>query len=200
MQVPQKDYFIKLTVAVYKIADLLPEGEPLKGFIKQKAGDLLGGFVAKAYQNKRALDEKLRVDWEVLKVYFELAKTQKWIKEENFDFLSQQYEKLAQSLYQEEQQEDLAERKGKPDQPRKKNLETARAVKKAVMINGGLDNSRHQRIVEILKSKGTVQVKDVKDFFPQLSKRTLRRDFEYLLHQGVVNRIGEGNMTIYKLR
>ncbi|MCX6790940.1 MAG: DeoR family transcriptional regulator [Candidatus Gribaldobacteria bacterium] len=197
MEAFKNDYFIRLTVAVYKVVDLLPEGEPLKGFIKQKAGELLGDFVAKNYQGGRELNEKLKVDWGVLKVYFELAKTQKWVKEENFDFLSGQYEKLVESFYLET---DRIEKKEVAIQPKAKRLKVAKVVQKEARVDNDLGNSRHQKIVEILKSKGTVQVKDVKDFFPQLSKRTLRRDFEFLLQQGVVNRIGEGNLTVYNLK
>jgi len=35
---------------------------------------------------------------------------------------------------------------------------------------------------------------------PNVSKRTLRRDFEFLLKQGIVERIGERNETFYKIK
>jgi len=63
-----------------------------------------------------------------------------------------------------------------------------------------LKKDRHRKILEILKERGTAQVKNLKEVFPELSKRTLRRDFEYLLNQGLVERIGDKSKTLYKLK
>ena len=43
-------------------------------------------------------------------------------------------------------------------------------------------------------------MRDLEEYFPDVSKRTLRRDFESLLSQGVVRRIGDKNDTGYRLR
>ncbi len=40
----------------------------------------------------------------------------------------------------------------------------------------------------------------MKQVFPEVSKRTLRRDFENLLKQGIIERIGEKNDTFYQLK
>ncbi len=34
---------------------------------------------------------------------------------------------------------------------------------------------------------------------PDITKRTLRRDFEYMLSQGLIKRIGERNDTFYQI-
>lgn len=59
---------------------------------------------------------------------------------------------------------------------------------------------RQKRILEILKEKGRAQVKDFKEIFQGVSKRTLRRDFRNLVQQGLVERIGEKNNTCYQLK
>jgi predicted HTH transcriptional regulator len=61
-------------------------------------------------------------------------------------------------------------------------------------------NERQEKILEILKEKGKVQVGQVKEFFPNVSKRTLRRDFQKLLKKGIIERIGEKNKTFYQLK
>jgi len=61
-------------------------------------------------------------------------------------------------------------------------------------------NERQAKILEILKEKEKVQVREIKEIFPQVSKRTLRRDFEKLVSQGLVERIGEKINTFYQLR
>ena len=59
---------------------------------------------------------------------------------------------------------------------------------------------RQKKILEVLKERGRAQVKDFKEIFPGVSKRTLRRDFRNLMAQGLVERMGEKNNTFYQLR
>jgi DeoR/GlpR family transcriptional regulator of sugar metabolism len=54
--------------------------------------------------------------------------------------------------------------------------------------------------LEILEEKRRVQVGDLKEVFPKVSKRTLRRDFKFLIQQGLVEKVGEKNNTFYQLR
>jgi len=59
---------------------------------------------------------------------------------------------------------------------------------------------RQEKILDILKEKGKAQVWEVKKIFPQISKRTLRRDFELMFKQGIVQRMGEKNNTFYQIK
>ena len=61
-------------------------------------------------------------------------------------------------------------------------------------------NERQQTILEALKEKDKFQVWEIKKNFPETTKRTIRRDFKYLLNQGLIERIGEKNDTFYRLR
>lgn len=61
-------------------------------------------------------------------------------------------------------------------------------------------DGRQGRIIQFLKEKGKAQVWQLKQVFPEVSKRTLRRDFENLLKQGLVDRIGERNDTYYQVK
>jgi hypothetical protein len=68
---------------------------------------------------------------------------------------------------------------------------------------GGLTSGqavRQQRIIEYLKEKGQAQVWEIQKIFPDISKRTIRRDFRLLLKQGLIERVGERNKTYYKLK
>lgn len=60
-------------------------------------------------------------------------------------------------------------------------------------------NFRREKILEILKEKGRAQVGEIKGVFPRVSKRTLRRDFQRLLKEDIIERIGERNDTFYQL-
>jgi Fic family protein len=61
-------------------------------------------------------------------------------------------------------------------------------------------NSRQEKILQILKEKGKIQIWQIKEFFPQVSKRTLRRDFKKLVSLGHVLRTGQGSETFYQIQ
>lgn len=61
-------------------------------------------------------------------------------------------------------------------------------------------SDRQRKILDILKQKEGIQVWEVKDILPDVSKRTLRRDFKKLLNGGLVERKGDKNTTFYKLK
>jgi len=60
--------------------------------------------------------------------------------------------------------------------------------------------ARQNRIMEYLKERGSAQVWEIQKIFPNVSKRTIRRDFRSLLRQGLIERTGERNTTAYKPR
>jgi hypothetical protein len=59
---------------------------------------------------------------------------------------------------------------------------------------------RQRSIIEFLKEKGQAQVWEIQKIFPNISKRTIRRDFQSLLKQGLIERVGERNKTYYKMK
>jgi len=59
---------------------------------------------------------------------------------------------------------------------------------------------RQEKILSFLRENGRVQVWQIKQLFPEISKRTLRRDFEKMTGEGVLERIGEKNDTFYQLK
>ena len=74
----------------------------------------------------------------------------------------------------------------------------AKKEKKVVVIKKPL-NTRKKKILDILKQKEKVQVGDIKEIIRKVSKRTIRRDFDDLLKQNLVERIGQNNNTYYVL-
>ncbi|MCU0652988.1 MAG: DeoR family transcriptional regulator [Candidatus Pacebacteria bacterium] len=64
----------------------------------------------------------------------------------------------------------------------------------------GSQITRQNRILEFLKERGSAQVWEIQKIFPNVSKRTIRRDFRSMLRQGVIERTGERNTTAYKLK
>lgn len=161
-----RDYLIKLTLAVYKVTDIFPKEEPLKSLIREKANQILADSISKEKP------EKIRKDIELINGYLEVAEKQDWVDELNFLVLKREYAKIKGGLKESPKpvghQSDLGE--------------------------------RCKKILEILKQKERAQVWEFKKIFPEVTKRTLRRDFEFLLKQGLINRAGENNNIYYKIR
>ncbi len=110
------------------------------------------------------------LELEVLNAFFEVAKEQNWVSPKEISEIQAEYLKI----------KELRERKV-PQTPQ--NL-----------------NERQKKILEILKEKGKIQVWQVKDAFPETSKRTLRRDFQKLWKLGLIERVGSKNNTFYTLK
>ncbi len=121
-------------------------------------------------------DKDINKNIEVMNAYFELAENLGFAKKENFDILKKEYKLLTPSV--------------------NKHVDT-RCQQQEINLNL---SARHKKIIEILKKGNPIQVKNLKDIFPDISKRTIRRDFEYLLANGLVDRVGDNNNTEYKLK
>jgi len=111
---------------------------------------------------------------ETLDSFFEIAKAQNWVSPSNILEIQQEYSKLKEGL-----------KSSSGAEPRKVE---------------GRGSGRQEKILKILKEKGRAQVWEIQKIFPEVTKRTLRRDFESLLNQGLIERIGERNETFYQLK
>jgi len=191
----EKDYLVKLCLTVYKVTELFPEKESLRFFLRERANQILADSIlffgknpiSLAKEQEKKFSEEILGNIEVLQGYFEVAESQNWVKKENFLVLKREYDKIEKEIKQ-----GFFEKEPSPS--------VAREEKPVQISFDKIKKGRYKRILEILKEKREAQVRDLKEIFPQVSKRTLRRDFDYLLKKGLVERMGDKNRTLYKLR
>jgi len=180
-----KDFLIKLTNNLYRLTLLFPQKEPLRYKMRELADDILAKLTAERGETERRTGDEVKLqrpekDLETLNSFFEVAKTQNWVSPSNVLEIQQEYSKLKEEFKKLSEVELLkVEKKGELEET----------------IPG-----RQQKILEVLKEKGKAQVWEIQKIFPEVTKRTLRRDFESLLNQGLVERIGERNDTFYQLK
>ena len=180
-----KDYFFKLTEAVYKVSGLFPKGEPLKFKIREKSLSIFNDSLLispnPGVEKAEDLSPKIKKDIEIINSFFDLAQSRKWIDEKNFLVLKKEYEKVSRYL-------DLMQNQKLPEKKKveknKSNIEL---------------NPRQEKIIEILKEKKSAQAGEILNFFEGVTKRTLRRDLGNLAEAGVIERIGKTNQIFYKL-
>ena len=178
---------IQLTNKLYHLTLFFPKKEPLRYKMRELADD----FLIKP-------NEK---DLEALDNFFEVALVQNWVNPSDILAIKREYANLVGELKKKKQD------KKKPSFAKAASFAEVASATKAE--SEGKDNPvvvkayhspRQEKIIEFLKENGRAQVWQVKQILPDISKRTLRRDFENMLGKGKIERLGERNNTFYQIK
>ena len=183
-----RSFLIQLTNEIYRLTLLFPKKEPLRYKMRELADDILANCLTPGVKPNSVLE-----NLEVLDGFFEVAKNQNWVKKEELLNLQKEYSKLKGQLKLKAEpiKSEVKLTQVRPLQ--KSELTEVRPVQNSM-------NERQEKILAVLKEKEKAQVWQIKQIFPQVSKRTLRRDFENLFKRGIIERIGERNETFYQLK
>lgn len=191
-----KNFLIKLTTNLYRLTLLFPKKEPLRYKTRELADDILANCVlilgGSLHKSKNLVLEAEK-DLEVLDGYFEVAKSQNWVSPFDILEIQKEYSKIKDEIARLAALESIQE---KIKDPQSASLEPIVALDSRTKERG----KREEKILEVLRERGRIQVGELKQISPQISKRTLRRDFRALIEQGLVERIGEKNDTFYQLK
>lgn len=176
-----KEYLIQLTNSIYRLTLLFPKKEPLRYKIREKASDILASSKEE--------------DIETLKDFLEVAKSQNWVSPSDILAIQKEYDNLKRGLKK------VKPGKSNPTELKPQQLEKEQSLEDnspQVMVQGLAE--RQEKILAFLKESGRVQVWQAKEVFPEVTKRTLRRDFEQMLRKGIIERIGQKNDTFYQIK
>ena len=169
-----KDQQIQITGRLYKATLLFPKKEPLRYKLREIAVNILA--------------VPTEGDFETMDKFLEVAKFQNWVPASEILEIQSNYANLRRTLkssFVSPQVAVFAEKKVGADH---------------LVVRKSGRNERQEKIIDFLKENTRAQVWELKQVFPRVSKRTLRRDFEFLLKQGAVQRIGERNNTFYQIK
>jgi len=212
-----KNRVIETTNELYRLTLLFPKKEPLRFKMREIADEILANFVTYFNPSPNTLNpvavQSSNNLFEVLDSFFEVAKQQNWVKPADILNLQDEYKVIGQEIEKEVKQTDIVN-KEEPESQKQEleepvviqmpapQVEAVKIPEKTINIEQSKAevSERQKVILDILKQKEGVQVWEVKDAFPDISKRTLRRDFRKLLKDGLVEREGERNTTFYKLK
>ncbi|MDI6602602.1 MAG: DeoR family transcriptional regulator [Patescibacteria group bacterium] len=173
-----KNYLIQLTNNLYRLTLLFPKKEPLRYKMRELADEVLAKCLRWNLKQNPVLE-----DLEVLDGFFEVAKRQNWVSPVELLRIQEEYNRIKAEIKK------ITKRLPAPPERKATGGRPLQTV-----------NSRQEKILAILKERGRAQVWQIKQIFPEVTKRTLRRDFESLLKKGIIERIGERNETFYQLR
>jgi hypothetical protein len=186
-----KNNLIQLTNNLYKLTLLFPKKEPLRYKMRELADEILDRCSRKNPGQNPVMD-----DLEVLDSFFEVAKAQSWVAVAELLRIQEEYNKIKIEIKKDN--ENPPEPPKLLEKPKKEIVETLPVQVSAPVMS--TMNSRQGKIIDFLKRNGRAQVWQVKEIFPEVTKRTLRRDFGNLLKQGIIERVGERNDTFYELK
>ncbi|MFH1462613.1 MAG: DeoR family transcriptional regulator [bacterium] len=170
-----KDFLIGLTNNLYRITLLFPKKEPLRYKIRETAIEILA--------------EPSEKNLEILDSFFEVVKCQNWVRiidllaiQKEYDNLKGEFKKGNSAAPEQVENKEVLSVEARPQQGREGQL-----------------LERQEKILDFLRENGRAQVWQIRQILPEVTKRTLRRDFEQMLKQGIVERVGERNDTFYQI-
>jgi len=188
-----KNFLIQLTSNLYRLTLLFPKKEPLRYKMRELTVEILEDFVELESSNQSAkIAHEILKNIKVLDNFFEVAKNQNWVDSSELFQIQKEYSNIQGTLegfYKAEKIQQLKDNIF----PAVERLKNQASVQREL-------NGRQEKILEILKEKGRAQVWELNKIFPELSKRTLRRDVEQLYKEGLIERRGEKNATFYELK
>lgn len=212
----EKDFFLNLNKEIYRLTLLFPKKEPLRYKMREIANEILAELVKNNFfqtEVKKPFlqDSDCLSNLEVLDCFFEIAKAQNWTKKEELDILQKSYSELKETLEKIKLENNLLELRMKNsilplEIPKKKEFLTEEKKEESKEktffspSNKKELNERQKKILDFLRENERVQVWQIKKIMPQVTKRTLRRDFEFLVKKGIIERMGERNNTFYQLK
>ncbi len=217
-----KKRLLGATNELYRLTLFFPKKEPLRYKMRNISDELLASVIffpgENQIQTKFAVIDNSVKNLEVLDSFFEIARGQNWVKPADLLSLQEEYSRIKEEVIRLKEQNHVLE-----DEKTRSLLEQ-RPVAKPVLIEVGEEkpvsapkpkeqepvrkepvekfavSERQRKILDYLGRKGKAQVWEVKEIFPDVSKRTLRRDFKDMLKYGLVERKGERNNTFYRLK
>lgn len=146
-------------------------------------------------------------DLEVLDSFLEVAFAQNWVSPSDILAIRKEYDNLKEELKEGKSSVNSEKKKDNPtDVEEDKSSSSPFTASRVLEVPSETlpalpyyNSSRQEKILAFLKENGRAQVWQVKQILPEVTKRTLRRDFENMLRQGIIERVGEKNDTFYQI-
>lgn len=205
-----EDFLIQATNDIYRLTLFFPKKEPLKYKMREIASDILADgnkYIINPIRNENSngVKDLLINDLKTLNGFFEVVKKQQWVSHSDILVVQKKYVSLLEELenYSEHSQQGPTSltRASRASEARRKNEISLNRSKVAEDGPRQIQiTDRQKKILSYLENKDKTQIQDVKQVFPEVTKRTLRRDFEQMLNQGLIKRIGERNETCYQIK
>jgi len=188
-----RNNILALTLALYRVSERIPQEEPLRKKIREKANEILELVFSINPSIDLEKKAKIKEEIRVLGVFFKVASEQNWVNPKNFKILLKEYKKIY-NLINELDDKKLIQEKPTISKKLKKPVQEGRS-------NNLLPSERQKRILELICRNRRVSLEELRLKFSDISQRTLRRDLEKLIKERKIvrKRLGKKDV-IYEAR
>ena len=199
-----REFFLRIVFATHRVADTLPEEEEIRYHIKNSATRIVADLFlfldeVVSIEHKKIIISRTLVDIQILQDNFTQVRRRNWVNPANFLILEKEYDGIREFLREsgfvaEVQVTESVRGMGVSRQ------QTYRSRTQVRRESSQSLSERQKKILEILEHQQKAQVWEIQKVLPEVTKRTLRRDLDDLLHQNLVERQGEWNEVSYRLK
>ncbi|MFH0873373.1 MAG: DeoR family transcriptional regulator [Candidatus Komeilibacteria bacterium] len=180
-----RESYIRLTLGVYKVSALFSEQEPLRHDLRELADEILASLLCDSYQG---CSENIKL----IQKLFDLAESRGLADPRNFLVLRREYDKVSDLF----ENTDMGS-----EQPASARIGYAKSVtRRGSFLKNGRHKKRQEIILDILKNKDKVKLKDLIKSFPGINRRTILRDLDTFCESGLVGRHGSGRGICYTIK
>ena len=202
---------LRVTAALYRVTGLLPEGEPLRTTLRERANDVLAGCIAESHGvagGSAGLKSKI----ETLLGFIAVARTLPDVRQENFFVLEREYraslatwrwerrsqrEEMKGSIHRGQQEVPAKHEESSVSSMPSLAEEQSREPVREAVPKGAVARERQRAILERLAKTDRVKVSDFYDIFQGISPKTIQRDLQDLVSRNVIKKEGEKRWTVY---
>lgn len=191
-----KDYYQKLTLAVYRVTEFFPEKEPLRFQMRELADKILAYLIlANPHPENVSSKGDLLKDIQTLYGYFDLADMQKWVDSRNFAVLKREYDNIRKPIENTSILHEFAVLSNT-----EKTVENSFPLlvgRQEKRVQNGQNGHRQEKILEVMNGNGMVKIGELIKMFPGINRRTVLRDLDKLCQDGAAVRNGNGRGAHY---
>lgn len=207
-----KKKIFELTLAIYRVTDRFPKEEALRHQIREAASLILEDFVfyitlrARNVVGKR--DELMKVSARIkaLLSLFQIARSQNFVSELNFDILEWEYNQMFEACESElahthdERETSRSRGEGSVEEGIRKITAGFRPKESIGEVIENLTD-RQKYVLGVLKNNGkTARLKEIVQHFPGLSEKTVRNDLKVLCEKNLLSLNGRAPQSYYTIR
>lgn len=209
-----KNYFIELTINLYRATDIFSDEEPLKFLLRKKSNEILEEISPHHFSENSTISfeesEKLGKMIQSLKSLLKVAESREEGDQLTFFFLTGEYERIEKELggvYS--SQEVLETHFYHQDGFNRKNEEINhnKDISHGEEINHGdiktkevSITGRQEKILSLLRHQPNLDVNKMAQNFSGITTRTIRRDLMGLLEKGLLKKRKDGKTIFYQVK
>jgi hypothetical protein len=207
---PNQEVF-NLTLALYRVTDFFPKGEPLRKYLRERANEIFGAVTEYSFHPEAVKGDNtffLIAKIHSLKRYLDLAEALRFVNPVNLMVLAREYDHLA--LFFEKRVFGVKEKETAQNSIKNESRDLIESKETKRPAAGSLSdrprkrpavNRRQRTILDHLKRYETARVGDISLLFRDdgVSQKTLQRDLHDLAAKNLVKKFGGNKGRIYSL-